>query len=229
MVPITGYDAHLIASQQLLKIEQFAVVVPEQQRSPLGFLLDAGAETFVLALDKNPRAHGQRKPCVFLLTLPGGGGRCGIYGIRPLVCQTYPAMLHHGSVAVRDDVICEKGSWNIAAMELPDWRLSLLRGEMENAIYRIVVAHWNQMVSEKPVSDHGCPDYFVYLMEVYRRIDDVRQAHANVMPQIVRQWGSQAHPAAGGSAAIRATSPSWQRFLTEVESMVLQASALSSG
>lgn len=236
VVPITGYDAHLIASQSLLAIEQFAVVVPEEHPSPLGFLLDEGTETFVLALDKNQEARGKRKPCVFLLSLPDGEGRCGIYRIRPLVCQTYPAMLHHGGVTVREDVICDKGSWNIAAMDLPEWRLSLLRTEMENAIYRIVVAHWNRTVTEKLEAHHACEHYFSYLMDVYERIEGIRQSYSDVMPQIIRRWGSQAHSgvdeAHSGvdeSASALAPRSSWRRFFNDVESTVVGPSVLRIG
>ncbi len=219
LVPITGYDAYVIASRSLLSMEQFVVVLPEETATPLGFVLDGSEQTYSLVLDKQRRSRAKRKPCVFLLTLPNGQGRCGIYSFRPLVCQTYPAMLHRGGVTVRDDVMCTKGSWNIAAMDLPEWRLSLLRGEMETAIYRTVVTHWNEGVRHGKVDKRHSPfEYFGYVMNAYSRIEAVRHTHAKMMPDVVRQWGSSVSPR-----------PDWRRFLSAVDDTMSGPSLLGPG
>jgi Fe-S-cluster containining protein len=202
VVPVCGYDAYRIAMAELLAIEQFAVALPEEDRTPVGFRLAPGAPTHTLALDRHPEGA-----CTFLVTLADGQGRCGIYAHRPLVCQTYPARLHHGAVDVRDDAMCPPGAWNISGMDLPAWRLSLLRMELEWALYARVVERWNAFAA---AGSFSLPAYCGYVMNVYARLEPVRGEFAD-LDAVLRGMGA---PAGDGEA------PAWQRFFARADDVI---------
>ena len=144
-------------------------------------------------------------------TLADGQGRCGIYPHRPLVCRTYPARLHHGSVDVRDDAMCPPGAWNISGMDLPAWRMSLLRMELEWALYARVVERWNAFVASGPAAAaYALPVYCGYLMNVYARLEAARGEPAEA-EALLRRCGA---PAEAGEEAL------WQRFLTRAEDAI---------
>jgi Fe-S-cluster containining protein len=224
IVPVTGYDAYTIASAQNLSMEQFLTYVPEEKATAWGFCLDQTKTTYSLVLNKQ-RSRRKKKPCIFLISLPGGYGRCGIYPHRPLVCQTYPAVLHNGSVDIREDVACPKDSWNIAAMDLPTWRLSLLRMEMEYAIYHLIVSQWNERVKNGPAGgSYSILQYFAYLMNVYYRLEQLKHSiSSEEMSLITRTWGQRPpdasiQDAAGYEADQNQTS--WERFLDQVQQVI---------
>lgn len=188
VVPVTGYDAWLIASALHLRLEQFLVVLAEPEPTPTGFRLDPTATTFSLALNKRA-ARGPKKPCIFLLELPDGYARCGIYTHRPLVCKAFPATLVHGSVALRDDVLCASAG-DVMATNLPACRETLIRSDVESAIYVRVVQRWNEAVKpNKPDAGYLLPLYFAYLMNVYTRLEGVREGVHGGMAHMARTWG----------------------------------------
>jgi len=134
--------------------------------------------------------------CVFLVTLDDGFERCGIHPQRPYVCRTYPARFRHGSVAIRDDVLCPPDAWNISGLDLPAWRLTMLRQELEWTVYAYVVSRWNATVTE-PVADAA---YFAWLLDVYGRLEAMRaELEPDVWDETVRRWldvsGSSPAPA----------------------------------
>jgi Fe-S-cluster containining protein len=225
-VPVTGYDAWIIASNLHLSMERFLVFLPEPERTAAGFQLDQTGTTHILALNKQPTAR-KKKPCIFLLTLPGGYARCSIYPHRPLVCQTFPAMLHRGAVTIREDRVCRDGAWNIAAMDLPTWRLRCLRLEMETAVYRLVVQQWNECVATgRPDATNSIFQYFAYLMNVYSRLEKLRRGIPEAeMALIVRTWGQRAGSADDGGTR-------WEGFLTSAQAVLAEfadALAIPSG
>jgi len=216
VVPVCGYDVYAIATRLLLSIEQFVAVLVENEPTPTGFHLDLEKETYTLALDKQA-PQGPGRPCTFLVTLPDGHRRCGIYAHRPLVCQTYPTKLHHGAVTVRDDIACPRDAWSISGMDLPAWRASLLRMDMEWAIYAIVVEQWNAVVSTSLSSAPRNPeDYFAYLMTVYRALEAVRptMATGNVH-DATDLWASA--PTSQG-----ADPPPWRAMLAHAQAVVAE-------
>jgi len=219
---VTGCDGWVIASAQHLSMEQFLVFMPEEERTAAGFRLDRTETTYALALNKRP-SRRKNKPCIFLFSLSGGYDRCMVYPHRPLVCQTFPASLHHGSVAIREDTVCPKGIWNVAAMDLPEWRLCLLRMEMESAIYHLIVSQWNECVEKGPSdASYSIIQYFSYLMNAYNRLERLRNSiPEEEMAAIVRRWGQQAVAPPKGSPSKEVGRDEdempWQRFLTRVQ------------
>ena len=194
-VPLTGHDAYVIATELQLSLEQFARLLPEDPPTGTGVLLAPEAQPASLSLI---RATDEPAPhrCVFLVTLDAGFERCGIHPQRPSVCRTYPARFRHGSVAIRDDVLCPADAWNVSGLDLPAWRLTMLRQELEWTVYAYVVSRWNATVAE-PVADAA---YFAWLMDVYGRLEAMRAELApGVFDDTVRRWldvsGSSPAPA----------------------------------
>lgn len=175
-VTVTGYDAWVIASGLNMAPEQFLVSVPQGAPNGYGFLLDGSGSKYEIALDKQ-RVESEAAPCVFWLELPGGIGRCGIYSLRPFVCQTYPAYFPAGNVVRREDVLCPDDAWRDGVLARPLWRDRLLRMQVEFDIYGLAVARWNYHVQHTaqhtPVS---VLSYYTYLMNYYTRLDLIRNA-----------------------------------------------------
>jgi Fe-S-cluster containining protein len=190
IVPVTGYDAYVIAQTQLLSMDNFLMYIREEEPTSAGFVLDRTRQTHSLVLSKQ-YADEQRSPCIFLMHFPDGTQRCGVYAYRPLVCQAYPATLRNGSVDIREDAVCPAGSWNIAALHLPQWRERLMRMELETAVYRLVVSRWNAIVRDsRSEREYTILDYFAYLMNVYYRIQRLwAQLSIDTQRQIVGTLG----------------------------------------
>jgi hypothetical protein len=178
-VTITGYDMWVIARSLTLAPEQFAVVVPQSERDGRGFFLDDSGKTFNIALDKQP-SEEKDKPCIFWLPLPGleGGtiGRCGIYSVRPYVCQTYPAYFHGSpDVKRREDVLCPQDAWRDGLLQRPVWRERLLRMYVEYDIYGLAVLRWNYHVLHTPHRQSiTALGFFNFLMHYYARLEPLR-------------------------------------------------------
>jgi Fe-S-cluster containining protein len=175
LVPVTGYDVWLIATSLELAPEQFVVPVAEEEPSATGFLLDRSGQTYDLALGK-ARARTVEDACLFWIELPGGTGRCGIYPVRPQVCQVYPAALHEGRVVRREDVLCPKPAWRDGTLQRPEWARLLRSLQVEHDVYRLVAARWNRRVLE--TADVSLAGYYGHVLDCYDRLAPVRAAAA---------------------------------------------------
>src|ERR1700674_3020357 len=174
-VSLTGHDVWSIATGLQLSPEQFVNVAQEHEATGVGFKLDATKTTFSMVLGKYPGPDG-RQQCTFLMNLGDGSGRCGIYALRPAACRVFPAQLRDGGVVFRDEIVCPKGSWDVAALDLPAWRTSLLRSQMEWAIYGSVVRHWNQQAVSTPRGEMRTPkEYYAYLLDRYERLAELER------------------------------------------------------
>jgi hypothetical protein len=153
-----------------------------------GFCLKPGGGRYEIAVDKVGR-YQKGNPCVFWIELANGGGRCGIYPYRPMVCLTYPCYRQEEMVVLRDDVLCPEGAWNLLGMDLPVFRERLLRFQMEQDIYAYVVAGWNRAVEQQGWA-RGIRDYYTALMNVYERLRRYRESTpAAVQAQLIQKWG----------------------------------------
>jgi Fe-S-cluster containining protein len=213
IIPVTGYDAYVICRTQHLAPEYFLVYVEESEPSSMGFRLQKDASTFLLALNKQ-RTRRKSKPCVFLLTLPDGYQRCGIYANRPLVCQTFPTTLHNGSVDIRADAMCPKGSWNLASMDLATWRTRLVRSDIESNIYARVVSRWNAMVDANAAgAPYSIFHYFAYLINAYTRLAELRRRlPEHELIEIAHRRGEPASEEPGEM--------SWEHFVGHIDDVL---------
>jgi Fe-S-cluster containining protein len=168
-VTVTGLDVFRISGGLGLAPEQFAVCVPMDEAA--GFRLDGGEQRYRLALDK--RRDGELAGwCVFWLPLGSRAGRCGIYELRPQVCQVYPATLYDGEVVRRDDVLCPADAWGPgSALAGPAWRERVERQYAELELDAIVNERWNARESLPSPPAEAYMAYLGWLLEVYSRLD----------------------------------------------------------
>jgi Fe-S-cluster containining protein len=177
LVTVTGYDVWTLATGLHMGPEQFLIVVSQIAPSNWAFRLHPAGPAYHIALDKK-RSRGKKRACIFLVELPTGVNRCGVYPFRPIVCQGYPAFLRDQVVARREDVLCPIEAWRDSILDLPIWRKQLVRQQVELDIYEMVVARWNAYVRDTvaPASSLlSLAQYYAYLMDVYARLADVRR------------------------------------------------------
>jgi Fe-S-cluster containining protein len=188
-VSINGCDAWIIAKGLHLPLESFLVYFPVNEDCDRGFLLEPAGTRYEIALDKV--GHYQKgNPCVFWVDMANGGGRCGIYPYRPMVCQTYPAYHDRGTVVLRNDVLCPEGAWNLAGMDLPVYRQRLYRFRMEQDVYACVVSRWNDAV-DRAGRTFTIREYYAALMNIYESINRwTEKVPAATFDDLCRKWGA---------------------------------------
>ncbi len=207
-VNLNGHDVRRIASALRLAPEKFVVIGQEAAPTPAGFRLGADTATFALVLARREASDGTR--CTFLADI-GGISLCDIYPHRPAECRVFPAMLVHGSVTFREEVVCPKGSWNGAALDLSMWRKLLLRSHMEWALYATVVRHWNDVAVATPRGEMRAPrEFFQFLSARYATLEELeRGLSSQDMDDVIGCWGQRSQPGAGEAA--------WERFAGRVD------------
>jgi len=191
-VSVNGYDAWVIGKGLHLPLESFLIYFPVTEQNDRGFLLAPDGQRYEIALDKVGQ-YRKGNPCVFWVELMNGGGRCGIYPYRPMVCQTYPTYQQQEMVVLRDDVLCPEGAWNLVGMDLPVFRQRLSRFRMEQDIYAYFVAGWNGALerNRRPLTIR---DYYTALMNVYEKVNRWTEAVSdNGGNDFARAWGEM-HP-----------------------------------
>ena len=221
IVPVYGYDVWRLSARQRLSPEQYVVVVPEKKERPEGFRLKAGGQVFTLALDKKGQ-FAIKKPCVFLMELPGETARCGVYADRPVVCQSYPMSLWSNVVALRRDVLCPPNSWPPPVIERPQWRRALGHLVFHLDIYGEVVARWNARVAAVPQADFVLPEYFSYLVNVYSQLDELNaQLGDAMMDTVLRTWPAFPRPALDDTTLTRyATRVPWLGYFARARQVI---------
>lgn len=176
-VTVTGYDVWRLARGVRMPPHEFLTLVAARDDNPLGFRLAFGGQRLDIALDKAPGTEAgnepeEKAPCVFLVQLPGGVGRCGVHAHRPHVCQTYPAYLDGDVVRIRDDVMCPTGAWKLVHMHIDRWRDSMQDFVVQRDVYAAVVRAWNARVEHAGPEHEGFSalEYFDFMIGVYREI-----------------------------------------------------------
>jgi Fe-S-cluster containining protein len=226
-VSIVGVDAWMIGKHLMLPLESFLITFPAAEHNESGFVLAPGGQHYEIALDKLGR-YQKGNPCVFWIWLQQGYGRCGIYPYRPLVCQTYPAYQQEEVVALRDDVYCPARSWNLMGMDVALFRRRLYHFRMERDLYAYAVLAWNRTV-EQSAAPRSLSQYYAFLMNLYERIDRVRQSiAAEQLQQMLTHWGKRSHGAPNPLVADltpRTASFEWQRLLAKLRHAVDSYSA----
>jgi Fe-S-cluster containining protein len=195
VVPCYGYDVWRLATRQRLSPDEFIVLVPEKKPRPEGFRLRADGQVYTLALDKKG-PFGIKRPCVFLIELPGGNDRCGVYSERPVVCQTYPMSMWSKVVVQRTETLCPPDSWPMTEVQRPHWRTKLTLLCFHLDIYGEVVSRWNARVAAYPQADFVLMEYLSYLQNVYDKLHALGEALGpEVMEVVEASWPTFPRPA----------------------------------
>jgi Fe-S-cluster containining protein len=213
VVPVCGFDVWRISRE--LRVDPAAFVVAWQEEEPGtdGFRLEPEGPLFKLVLDKRSWSR-QRSACVFLMGLPGGQDRCGIYGQRPVACRSYPMLLVSGGVVLRDDPLCPPGAWSSADVRDPAWREALQQAAMQYDVYKVVVDHWNARVRDGSLAAGlGFADYYRYVLTAYDALAQLEADEATLRARAAT-WRT---PGAGPVEALP-----WQRHLDRVREVLGQ-------
>jgi Fe-S-cluster containining protein len=217
-VPLCGYDVWRISVTQRLPPEDFVVPIDQDEPRSDSFRLAAAGPPTALMLDK----QGQLKvnhPCVFLVRLPGGHDRCGIYPDRPVVCQAYPMVLAPNGVALRDAPLCPPDSWSDDELGKRSWRLAVLRVTMQFDLYAEVVARWNLHVDAAGASrQFALADYLSYLVNVYDRLAALdRELGDEAIGRATLTWGYVPDPS---RSTLRLADIPWSAYFSHVRDVV---------
>src|SRR4051794_16971621 len=117
VAPLSGYDMWRIARGLEYPSDRFVAFRTARRADSHSYYLERSGPAYYITLDKV--GEGAARRCTFLLELPGGAARCGIYGLRPTVCRTYPAVMHGVEIEKRTDVLCPDGSWLDGSLQAP--------------------------------------------------------------------------------------------------------------
>lgn len=221
-VSIIGYDAWVIGKGLCLPLSSFLMHFPAAEKNERAFLLEPGGSRYEIALDK-AGSYQKGNPCIFLIELLNGGGCCGIYPFRPLVCQTYPAYQQEEMVVLRQDVLCPEGAWILAGMDLPVFRQRLSRFRMEQDIYHYLVSGWNRHVVREERT-FTIEAYYTALMNIYEPLQQwLATIPREVMAELVRQWG-ELPPSGPNPLFVNLGPPAsdehWQKMITGIRDCI---------
>lgn len=140
----TGADIVRIATALQVSPERFLHPIPTP--SAHGFVLAHGQPLVYPALARRIRSS-QATTCVFLLQFGDQASRCGINALRPLVCQSFPAVNVAGQVEVDPAHSCMCRTWSLAEIDRERVSTLLRQQAEERERYHEVMGAWNAVVA----------------------------------------------------------------------------------
>jgi Fe-S-cluster containining protein len=172
-----------------LKSTSFLAFAQMEADSPYHFRLDSSGQTYCLALTMRGQADGRRR-CLFLMELPNGQTRCGIYGLRPIACRAYPLALTEDGVAVKPWAMCPETGHTLNQCGNAIWQAELERHDMEFSIYALVVGTWNRRVMVLPrFQEMNFRPFLDFVMDVYDQLEVARkEVPEESWPAIWSRW-----------------------------------------
>jgi Fe-S-cluster containining protein len=164
-VIVTGRDLWRIAQALEAAPWDFTQYCEALPGAPDGFQLAPGGPCYQIVLAKRGRVSAKGAPCVFLWKLADGHAQCGLGGLRPLVCRSYPSLLVDGMLCVESSS-CTCRRWGLVDMDQRAERalLGQVLGEAEE--YSAVVARWN-VALEQYSGERSYREFCAYIMDVY--------------------------------------------------------------
>lgn len=212
IVPVCGQDVWRLARHLHVDPADFLVAWREEEPGPDRFRVEPDGPPYTLVLDKRAWSREQ-SACVFLLRLPNGQDRCGVYDHRPAACRAYPMLLLREAVALRDDPLCPPGAWPPDEPRRPAWREALQRARMGFDVYHLVVARWNARLASGGTARFG--DYYAYLLGAYDALAELdEEVGPDVMADLVAGWRAPLGP----GEAVEAMP--WQGHLDRVRAVL---------
>ncbi len=189
LINVCGHDIWLIANALSIDPTAFLAFARMGAASPYHFRLDDSGTAYCVVLNMREHPDGSRR-CVFLMDLPNGQTRCGVYGLRPVACRAYPLVLDEGRVEVKHWAMCHEEYEPPSGADVSLWQAELERHDMEFSIYALAVRTWNRRVTEQPGS-RGLDfrPYLGFLMEAYARLEAARRTvPPKSWPRIWNRW-----------------------------------------
>ena len=98
------------------------------------------------AVDPDPAFTGR---CIFLVTV-GERGRCGIYGMRPFVCSTYPTSYDDGFIGLNaGGKYCPPNAWHLETLDVAMFRSRQAKRTKQKAVHDLLIAAWNLRLADE--------------------------------------------------------------------------------
>jgi hypothetical protein len=160
----TGGDIWRIATALQAPPESFLRAVPAEPPDD-GFRLASHASPQRLALARRP-AKLRQGACVFLLQLGDDAARCGLGALRPLPCQTFPAVGPAVAPSVAEQHGCTCRVWTLADIDRAAVAALLEREASERELDRQIAAGWN---GRGPGGGSTLADLCYYVLRAYER------------------------------------------------------------
>lgn len=173
-VVVTGSDIWRISQAMELMPWNFTLYCPVDRGVSDGFQLKPGGEYYQVILARriptgsDEAGNAPTAPCRFLWRLPDGHAQCGLGGLKPLVCEAYPAVLRTGGSSVAlaaESPTCTCRQWAATDLEGESDMARLLALREETAEYSEIVAHWNHDLSSE--GDRTYKEFCSYLLDTY--------------------------------------------------------------
>jgi len=149
-VHLTASDIARLAWRLDLPGEAFVDLAVTEGSTPDSFLLAPTGPEYELLLARRSGDGDGPAPCVLLLVLLEGSGRCGAYEHRPRVCRTYPFFLEGDLARVDADHLCPEEALDPARVDAAAMRLELMRKTAERDVHRRLLDGWNRTVASAP-------------------------------------------------------------------------------
>jgi Fe-S-cluster containining protein len=114
---------------------------------------------------------GRQAACVFLMQIDDVA-RCGLGGLRPLPCQSFPATGEAGLLCLPEQHICTCRAWSIADLDRAMVKVQLEREAAERARDRRLIQEWNIQVTNTTRTSYTLADFCDYVIHAYARHAD---------------------------------------------------------
>jgi Fe-S-cluster containining protein len=171
----TGRDLWRLSRELGVPLASFLVCFATPKARRDAFALDHSDQRFRLALAKGPARGRGPAPCIFLLRTRQGHHRCGVFGLRPGVCRTFPCELTEGVVSV-GGTECSCRTWGITDVDLSEERAALEHRQRESEEYCGLVEQWNaRIVTSSPDVEVTLDDYCDFLLRAYDALTEREQ------------------------------------------------------
>jgi hypothetical protein len=161
----TGADIWRIATRLQAPPESFLRPVAADPNADDAFLLAPAGQLFHAALARRT-VQGRVSVCVFLMQLGDRAARCGLDGLRPLPCRSFPAESAGGALRVGDDLPCTCRCWSLADLDRAHASALLRQEQQERRQYHAIIQAWNARVGAGEAGD-TFPDFCSYLLDAY--------------------------------------------------------------
>lgn len=110
------------------------------------------------AVDPDPQYTGR---CIFLLSV-GDRGRCGIYGMRPFVCSTYPTSYDDGFIGLNaGGKYCPPNSWHLEQIDVAMFRSRQSKRSKQKQMHDLLVTAWNNRLADEK-RESSVTEFFAY-------------------------------------------------------------------
>lgn len=168
-VIVSGRDVWRISQALELMPWQFTLYTEAVDGAPDAFSLEWGGPFFQMVLSKQNEVGPRGAACIFLWKLADGHAQCGLGGLRPLPCLTYPSVIADGLLRV-ESTTCSCRRWTVSDVDEGRERSLLTQMLEEAAEYSEIIARWNKGL-QTSADSATYREFCTYVIDEYQRRD----------------------------------------------------------